>query len=99
MRYNSTKKRSLEIFEDQSWIDVPGFSKKAGIRPVRRAYTYLAHLEQLGLLTRGYDAGRKLHYRITPRGLERLNWLRQPDKPDPVKTLAAQLLQAVRLSD
>jgi hypothetical protein len=78
--YNSTKKRTLEIFQYQTWIDVPRFARKASIRPVRRAYSYLAHLEGLGLLARGYTAARKLHYRITRRGLGRLEWLRSQEK-------------------
>jgi hypothetical protein len=47
--YNSTKKRALEILEDQEWIDVPKFARKADIRPTRRAYTYLIYLGQLNL--------------------------------------------------
>ena len=54
--YNKTKKRALEVLEDRTWIDVPAFAHKVGIRPVRRTYTYLAHLEELGLVTRGLDA-------------------------------------------
>jgi len=36
----------------------------------------LAHLENLGLVTRGLDSPGKLHFQITKRGLERLQWLR-----------------------
>jgi len=43
---------------------------------VRRAYIYLDHLKELGLVTRGRDARGKLRYQITDRGLERLKWLR-----------------------
>lgn len=50
--------------------------RKVGIQPVRRTYTYLAHLEDLGLVIRGWDADDKLHFQITARGLERLEWLR-----------------------
>ena len=45
--YNSTKKRVLEIFQDQEWLDVLTIAGKAGIRPVRQAYMYLAHLDPL----------------------------------------------------
>ena len=45
--YNKTKKRALEVLEDKTWMDVPAFARKVGIRPVRRTYTYLAHLEDL----------------------------------------------------
>jgi predicted ArsR family transcriptional regulator len=74
--YNKTKKRALEVLEDITWMDVPAFAHKVGIRPVRRTYTHLAHLENLGLVTRGLDAPGKLHFQITDRGLERLQWLR-----------------------
>jgi hypothetical protein len=74
--YNKTKKRALEVLEDKTWLDVPTFARKVGIRPVRRTYTYLAHLEDLGLATRGLDAAGKLHFQIKNRGLERLQWLR-----------------------
>jgi hypothetical protein len=49
--YNKTKKSALEVLEDRTWMDVPAFARKVGIRPVRRTYTYLAHLEDLGLVT------------------------------------------------
>lgn len=74
--YNKTKKRALEVLEDKTWMDVPAIARKVGIRPVRRTYTYLAHLEGLGLVTRRLDAPGKLHFKITDRGLERLQWLR-----------------------
>src|SRR6266576_2207569 len=74
--YNRTKKRTLEILENKTWLDVPAVARKIEIRPVRRAYTYMAHLEDLGLVTRGFDAAGKLHFQITARGLERLQWLR-----------------------
>jgi hypothetical protein len=52
------------------------FAHKVGIRPVRRAYTCIAHLEDIGLVKGGWDAPGKLHFQITARGLERLQWLR-----------------------
>jgi hypothetical protein len=52
------------------------FAHAAGIRPTRRAYTYLAHLASLGLVIRGKTDSGKHYYRITPRGLDRLEWLR-----------------------
>ena len=66
--YNKTKKRALEVLEDKTWMDVPAFAHKVGIRPVRRAYTYLAHLEDLGLVIRAWDTHDKLHFQITDRG-------------------------------
>ena len=91
--YNSTKKRVLEIFQDQEWFDVPTIARKVGIRPVRRAYTYLAHLEDLGLLVRSRDVLRKLHFQITPRGVERLQWLRSQDGPTALEQLLAPFLR------
>ena len=77
--YNKTKKRTLEILEERTWLDVPALACKVGIRPVRRAYTHLAHLEDMGLVKGGWDAADKLHFQITARGLERLQWLRLQD--------------------
>jgi hypothetical protein len=71
-------------------MDVPTFARRAGMRPVRRVCTYLAHLAELNLLVRGYDADRRLHYRITPRGLARLVWLvRKPEPPTVLELIAS----------
>ena len=91
--YNKTKKRTLEILENKTWLDVPTLGRKAGIQPVRRAYTYLAHLEDMGLITRGWDAAGKLHFQITARGLERLEWLRLQDRTSTIGELIAPLLR------
>ncbi len=90
--YNKTKKRALEILENKIWLDVPAVARKVGIRPVRRAYTYLAHLENMGLITRGLDAAGKLHFQITERGLERLEWLRG-QKRTPLEEFLAPILR------
>jgi hypothetical protein len=92
--YNKTKKRALEVFENQIWMDVPMFARKVGIRPVRRAYTYLAHLEDLGLVIRGGSAPGRLHFQITPRGLERLQWLRAQNRSTVLEEVIAPLLQS-----
>lgn len=92
--YNKTKKKALEVFEDKTWMDVPAFARKVGIRPVRRTYTYLAHLEDLGLVIRGWDAHDKLHFQITARGLERLQWLRlQSSATITLETLIVRFLR------
>ena len=91
--YNKTKKRALEVLEDKIWIDAPEFAHKVGIRPVRRSYTYLAHLEDLGLVTRSWDAHDKLHFQITARGLERLEWLRLQNSATTLEALIAPLLR------
>ena len=70
--YNKTKKRALEILENETLIDGPTFARAVGIRPVRRVYAYLAHLGALGLVARRSDLGSKLRFQITERGLKRL---------------------------
>jgi|SRR5579862_251624 len=92
--YNKTKKRSLEVLENLIWMDVPTFARKAKILPARRAYTYLAHLETLGLVIRRGDLGSKLHFQITPRGIERLTWLRAQDKTPTLEELVYQFFGA-----
>ena len=92
--YNKTKKKALEVLEDKTWMDVPAFAHKVGVRPVRRAYTYLAHLEDLGLVTRGLDAQGKLYFRITDRGLLRLEWLRSTPASTTLEELIAPLLRS-----
>lgn len=77
---NETKKRTLEVLECKISLDVPTIAKKVGIQPVRRAYTYLSHLEEMGLVERPLDAQGKLHCRITTRGLARLQWLRAQER-------------------
>jgi DNA-binding MarR family transcriptional regulator len=75
--FNLTKKRALEVLEPHTSLDVPTLARKIGIDPIRRAYTYLGHLEKLGLIERTHDANKKIHFQITLRGCERLAWLRQ----------------------
>ena len=74
-------------------MDVPAFAYKVGIRPVRRTYTYLAHLEDLGLITRGLDAPGKLHFQIMERGMERLQWVRLQNSATTLEELIAPLLR------
>ena len=91
--YNKTKKMTLDVLEDKTWMDVPTLARRVGILPVRRAYTYLAHLEELGLVIRGWDAPGKLHFKITDRGLERLEWLRA-QKRTTLEELLSPILRA-----
>jgi hypothetical protein len=91
--YNKTKRRALEVLEDKTWVNVPTIAHTVGIRPVRRAYTYLAHLEDLGLLIRALDTAGKLHFQITDRGLERLEWLRLRESATTLEALIAPLLR------
>jgi len=89
--YNSTKKRALKVLENRNWMDAPTFAYKVGIRPVRRTYAYLDHLEQLGLVTRGRSAAGKLYFQITERGLERLEWLRAQNRTTAQELIAPLL--------
>jgi hypothetical protein len=91
--YNKTKKHTLEILENNIWVDVPTIAHKVGIRPVRRAYTYIAHLEDMGLVKGGWDVAGKLHFQITARGLERLEWLRAKNRTT-LEELLAPILRA-----
>jgi hypothetical protein len=90
--YNSTKERTLEILANQKWLDVPTFARRAGMRPTRRAYSYLAHLATLDLIIRGRDERGRLHYQITDRGLTRLQWLRSRTPPGPIQELVTRFL-------
>ena len=85
---------TLEILENKTWLDVPALARKVGIRPVRRAYTYLARLEDIGLVTRGLDAAGKLHFQITARGLGHLEWLRA-QKRTTLEELVAPILLGI----
>jgi hypothetical protein len=51
-----------EILENKTWLDVPAIARKVGIRSVRREYTYIAHLEDLGLVKGGWDTAGKLRF-------------------------------------
>ena len=92
--YNKRKKRALEVLENGVPMDAPTFAHRVGIHPVRRVYAYLDHLAILGLVVRRADLGSKLHFQITERGLERLQWLRVRDKPSPVEELLMPLLRS-----
>src|SRR5256885_12560881 len=85
--YNKTKKRSLEVLENGIPMDGPTFAHRVGIRPVRRGYAYLDHLAVFGLAVRRVDLGRRLHFQITERGLNRLKWLRAEDDSSPLEAL------------
>ena len=92
--YNKTKRRALEVLENQNSFDAPTFARKVGIRPVRRVYAYLGHLATLGLVVRRTDLGSKLRFQITERGLKRLKWLREEDKPSPLQELLIPILRS-----
>jgi hypothetical protein len=64
-RFQNTKRRTLEVLEDKTWMGVPTIADRVGIQPVRRAYTYLAHLRAMGLVARELDEAGKSRYQIT----------------------------------
>lgn len=77
-KFNSLKRRALQVFVSHDrWLDPPTWARLAGFYPIRAAYTYLRRLHRYGLLNRGSDGRGRLLYRISLRGQQRLNWLRQ----------------------
>jgi DNA-binding PadR family transcriptional regulator len=76
-----TKLEVLEIFYSTERILTPdGVGRR--IRRYRRrcsVYTYLQRLSQQGLLERTC-IGSRLAYRLTPRGIDRLLYLRQKEE-------------------
>lgn len=76
-KYNSLKKSVLRILtRDQKWISVPVLAKELNLGyPERSLYSYLLRLTNMGLVTTGKGRDRRLYYRITERGAERLKFL------------------------
>ena len=56
-----------------------GIRKKSEAARAPGCFTYIAHLEDMGLVKGGWDVAGKLHFQITARGMERLQWLRSQD--------------------
>jgi len=75
--YNSLKLRTLTIFENRGWLSPPAWAVLARFYPVRAAYSYLKHLWRWKLLDRALDRRGLLLYRLNPRGVDRLAWLRK----------------------
>lgn len=75
--YNELKLRTLEIFSRSGPIRPGEFMVRAKFYPIAAAQSYLGRLARYGLLKRAKDgAGRHL-YLISPRGEQRLAWLRK----------------------
>lgn len=91
--YNSRKKKTLEALAGQKWLDVPSVARLAGITPTRRAYAYLTHLAEFDLIIQGRDKFGKLYYRITDRGIRRLEWLQSHTPPGPIEELVQKFLR------
>jgi hypothetical protein len=75
--YNSLKYRALEVFENRGWLSPPAWAVIAKFYPARAAYSYLKRLHRWQLLDRARDRSGLLLYRLSPRGVERLSWLRR----------------------
>lgn len=90
--YNSRKQRTLAVLADQRPRSVPAIARLAGIKPTRRAYAYLGHLAESGLIEIERDPYRKIYCRITERGLNRLRWLRSRTPLGPVEQLLKKFL-------
>lgn len=75
-KFNSLKLRALASFENHDWLSPPAWAVLTGVYPVRAGYTYLKRLHRWKLLERALDRRGLLLYRLSPRGRERLNWLR-----------------------
>lgn len=76
-RFNSLKRRALAAFEDRGWLSPPAWAVLVGFYPVRASYSYLKRLHKWRLLQRALDRRGLLLYRLSPRGHERLGWLRE----------------------
>lgn len=75
-KFNLLKLRALEAFENRGRMNPPVFAVLVGFYPARAAYTYLLRLHRFGLLRRHRDESGLILYSISPRGKERLEWLR-----------------------
>jgi DNA-binding PadR family transcriptional regulator len=76
-----TKREVLEIFYSAQRMLTPD-SVGRRLRRYRRrtsVYSYLLRLSRQGLLQQTY-VGRRIAYRLTPRGIDRLLYLRQREK-------------------
>ncbi len=75
-KYNVLKVRALGVLEDRGWLSPRAWALLANFQPRRAAYTYLKRLHNLKLLDRMFDHRGLLLYRLSPRGVDRLDWLR-----------------------
>jgi len=75
-KFNLLKLRALDAFEKHGRMNPPVFAVLVGFYPARAAYTYLLRLHRFGLLRRHKNYGELIFYSISPRGKERLDWLR-----------------------
>jgi hypothetical protein len=76
-KYNVLKIRALGVFENRGWLSPPAWAVLASFYPVRAAYSYLKRLHRWKLLDRTLDRRGLLLYRLSRRGVHRLEWLRR----------------------
>ena len=76
-KYNLLKIHALGVFENRRWLSPPAWAVLASFYPVRAAYSYLKRLHRWKLLDRTLDRRGLLLYRLSRRGLDRLDWLRR----------------------
>ena len=76
-KYNLLKLRALSAFENRGWLSPQTWAELTGFHPVRAAYSYLKRLHTWKLLDRTLDERGFLLYRLSPRGGDRLKWLRR----------------------
>jgi DNA-binding PadR family transcriptional regulator len=77
--YNSLKKRVLTILaEYEGWLGVHAIARRVDLPYDERGlYPYLRRLAAFGLVERAHDPWGRLFYRITPRGSQRLEFLKE----------------------
>lgn len=82
-KYNSLKKRILKVLAEQAkWASVSAIARQIDLPyPVRGLYPYLRRLAAFGLVAVGRGPSRRLYYRITERGVERLKFLTKEQPP------------------
>ena len=76
-KYNQLKIRALTVFENRGWLSPPAWAVLASFYPVRASYSYLRRLHRWKLLDRMLDRRGLLLYRLSLRGVDRLDWLRR----------------------
>ena len=73
-KYNSLKKPVLKVLAaHEKWISVPVIAEKVNLKySFRGLYSYLRRLARFGLVELGRGRGRRVYYRITQLGVDRL---------------------------
>jgi DNA-binding PadR family transcriptional regulator len=82
-KYNSLKKRVLRVLaEQEKWLSVSTIARNADLAYSERGlYPYLRRLAAFGLVVVGRGPRRRVYYRITARGKERLKFLTADQPP------------------